>query len=37
MAAFNPLPKKKNIENVEPLDLTSKKSLHSFTVLSETK
>lgn len=37
MAPLSPAPKKKNSENVEPVDVASKKSLHSFTLISDTK
>jgi hypothetical protein len=32
--AFNSLPKKKNNENIEPEDIPSKKSLHSFSAFN---
>lgn len=35
--AFNPIPKKKNNENIDPEDIPSKKSLHSFSAFNETK
>ena len=37
LPVFNPPPKKKNNENVEPVDLTSRKSLSSFTLITDTK
>lgn len=33
----SPAPKKKNSENVEPVDVPSKRSLHSFTLISDAK